>query len=141
MKELTMCGYCCELCKAYATNIQKKDQRKKQLQMWDDCYGGFDDCSIDSIYCEGCRCDKPDVIRIDSECPVRKCVIEKELLHCGDCNEYPCETFGQREGICFEKAKEILKDKFDANKYEEYLRAFDNKTNLDNYRKEKPHSL
>ena len=28
MENLTMCGYCCELCKAYAPNIKKLDQKE-----------------------------------------------------------------------------------------------------------------
>ena len=131
--QLAMCGYCCDLCKVYTPNVKKNDQRKKQIQVWEKYYGGFDESKAESTYCDGCRCDKPDTRRIDMECPVRKCVIEKGLSHCGDCDSYPCDTFNLRAGLTFEEAKNKLGDKFDANEYEDYLRAFDNKTRLDKY--------
>jgi len=128
-----MCGYRCDLCKAFAPNVKKNDQREKLLQMWNKYYGGFDDWKIEDVYCDGCRCDKPNAKRIDMGCPVRKCVVEKGLNHCGDCEDYPCAIFDQRGGLTFDEAKSKLGDEFDASEYEEYLRAFDNKTRLAEY--------
>lgn len=71
------------------------------------------------------------------ECPVRKCVIEKGLNHCGDCKNYSCETFDQREGLCQEKAKSQQGDKFDIDEYNKYLLAYDNRTRIDEYTKSK----
>lgn len=33
MGELTMCGYRCDLCKAFSGNIKKKDERKELSAM------------------------------------------------------------------------------------------------------------
>ncbi len=38
--------------------------------------------------CSGCRYEKEMV----DDCPTRACCIEKELLHCGECNEFPCDV-------------------------------------------------
>lgn len=137
MAEFNMCGYRCDLCKAYAPNVKKNDKRKEQIQVWDKYYGGFDGATIENIYCDGCRCDRPDAKRIDMGCPVRKCVIEKGLIHCGDCNDYPCSTFDQRKGLSLEDAKSKLGETFNEYEYEEYLSAFDNKTRLNEYIKAK----
>ena len=128
-----MCGYRCDLCKAYAPNVNKSDQREKQVQVWNKYYGGFDESAFEGAYCDGCRCEKSNAKRIDMGCPVRKCVIEKELSHCGNCGDYPCDTFNLRAGLTFEEAENKLGDRYDADEYEEYLRAFDNKTRLNEY--------
>lgn len=42
----------------------------------------------ESMNCGGC-------VNIENpfwgECPVKKCVSDKSLKHCGECNEFPCE--------------------------------------------------
>lgn len=131
MSKITMCGYRCDLCKAFATNIKKNDQREMLSAMWQKYY----DLNIpaNEIYCDGCRCDKPDAKRVDMGCPVRQCVIQKELNHCGECEEFPCEIFGQREGLCYEEAKKQQGNAFDEVEYNECLLAYDNKTRLDEY--------
>ena len=130
---LTMCGYCCALCKAFAPNIHRKDERAQLSMMWKKYY----DLAYepDAIYCEGCRCKKPEAKRIDMNCPVRKCVMEKKLEHCGACEAYPCDTFKLREGMDMETAKQQLGELFSANEYTDYLSAYDNSTRLDEYKK------
>ena len=38
-RKSAMCGCCCDLCKAYAPNVQKNDQRKTLAEMWNKYYG------------------------------------------------------------------------------------------------------
>lgn len=135
--QITMCGYRCDLCKAYTLNIEKNDQREKQIKIWDKYFGGFENCRIEDVYCDGCRCDKSNAKRIDAGCPVRECVIKKGIDNCGDCNDFPCGTFNRREGLSREEAEHKFGERFDINEYEEYLKAFDNKTRLNEYIKSK----
>ena len=131
-KTITMCGYRCDLCKAYAPNIKKKDERIELSKAWKKYYG----LSIqpDDIYCDGCRNMNKDAKRIDMGCIVRTCVMEKGLEHCGDCEEFPCVKFGERRGLSYEKAKEEQGSNFDEEEYDKYLKAFDNETRLKEYR-------
>ena len=120
--KLTMCGCRCDLCKAYAPNVKQNDQRKKLAEMWHKYYG-LDPSVMDS--CEGCR-NKPG----DVDCPVRKCVLEKGLDHCGDCGAFPCDVFSRRCGSFSEEDK---KD-FDMGEYNEFILAYDNKTRINEYK-------
>jgi hypothetical protein len=129
-----MCGYRCDLCKAFSQNIKINDQREMQIKMWQKYYGGFEKATIENTFCEGCRCDKPDAKRIDTGCKVRKCVIDKGLLHCGQCSEYPCDTFNLRAGLTFDEAKQKLHESFSPNEYNNFILAFDNKGNISEYR-------
>ena len=78
-----MCGYKCDLCKAFATNIINKDEREILSNMWKKYYDL--DIPPEEIYCDGCRCNKENAKRIDDDCPVRKCVIDKKIDNCGEC--------------------------------------------------------
>lgn len=128
MDKITMCGYRCDLCKAYAPNIKSNDEREKLSNVWNKYY----DLEIpaDKIYCEGCRCSKENTKRIDMNCPVRKCVIEKQVDNCGECIEFPCVIFNERRGLSFQEAKEKLGNNFCADEYHNYLSAYDNVTRL-----------
>ncbi|MDP8219868.1 MAG: DUF3795 domain-containing protein [Candidatus Stygibacter frigidus] len=37
--------------------------------------------------CQGCRYEE----NMLSDCPLRACAIAKELIHCGECEEFPCK--------------------------------------------------
>lgn len=126
--KMTMCGYCCELCKAYVVNISRKDERERLSNLWHKYYDL--NIPVDKIYCDGCRCDKDNAKRIDNNCPVRNCVLERGINNCGRCNEYPCATFNERIGLSFQEAKEKLGENFCQDDYDNYLLAYDNVTRL-----------
>lgn len=130
--ELSMCGFRCDLCKAYAANIKKKDERPELACMWKKYYDldGFDN----NTYCDGCRSKEQNAKRVDNECPVRACVMEKGLEHCGMCPQYPCRTFMEREGLTCKKACDKFGEAFDQTEYDDFLLAYDNKTRLDTFR-------
>lgn len=134
-RNMTMCGYRCDLCKAYVANIDKKDEREELSRMWKKYYGL--DVPTGDIYCDGCRNMKPDAKRVDTGCTVRVCVMEKGIKHCGDCEEYPCQKFNGRIGLSFERAKKELGSDFDADEYKEYIEAYDNVTRINEYRNSK----
>ena len=119
--EFAMCGCRCDLCKAYRPNAEKNDQREVLAKLWHKYYG-LDPSVMEC--CDGCK-NNPS----DTGCPVRKCVLAKELRHCGDCGDFPCDVFGQRCGSFSEEAKKG----FDMDEYNEYILAYDNKTRLKAY--------
>lgn len=128
MKKVTMCGYRCDLCKAFASNIKINDEREKLSDVWNKYYDL--DIPTEKIFCDGCRCSKNNAKRIDMNCPVRKCVINKCIDHCGECNDFPCATFNERKGLSFQEAKEKLGPNFCIDEYNNYLLAYDNLTRL-----------
>jgi hypothetical protein len=133
MSEITMCGYRCDLCKAYAPNIEKDDRRYELASAWKKYYNV--DIPIEDIWCDGCRCQKENARLIDTDCPVRKCVIENKFGHCGECENHPCSTFTQREGLTEKEAEEKGKSQFNAAEYNEYLLAYDNRSRIHEYKK------
>lgn len=51
-----MCGYCCNLCKAFAPNIKNNGQREELSKVWEEYYDL--DVPADDVYCDGCRCEE-----------------------------------------------------------------------------------
>ena len=39
-----------------------------------------------NLNCLGCR-NEPSMV---DDCPTRTCAIERKLLHCGECDDFPC---------------------------------------------------
>lgn len=122
-RKITMCGGCCDLYKAYAPNIKKKDERIQLADYWHRYYGL--DIPAEAVSCDGCRCTKKDAHRIDSACPMRACVLVKKLNDCSECPQYPCDIFLFRKGLHDEEACNI--EKISVADYHAFWGAFDNK--------------
>lgn len=41
-----------------------------------------------NLNCAGCR-NEPEMV---DDCPTRACAIERGLLHCGECDDFPCKV-------------------------------------------------
>ena len=130
-RKTTMCGYCCDMCKAFAGNVKKNDQRAILSEYWKKYYGL--NIPAEKMQCDGCRCKKDDARRIDGACPVRACVLERKLHDCSACEGYPCQAFLSRKGLSLEEADGACG--LDLQDYYEYLGAFDNKSRLDRRKK------
>ncbi|MFX1514414.1 MAG: DUF3795 domain-containing protein [Promethearchaeota archaeon] len=104
-KELSCCGYRCDLCQAYTKNIQKEDRTSLLSDKWHE-YFGFR-IPANQIYCEGCLhsgLETPQLI--DATCPVRPCVLSRNIPNCAYCEEFSCEKLQSRFVILEEKEKE-----------------------------------
>ena len=84
------CGFLCSSCPAYKGNILSDSDRDRVHKTWKKIYGL--EVPHEVICCDGCQ--KPDdehPCRIGGDCPIRACVLEKEIPHCGLCNAFPCD--------------------------------------------------
>jgi len=84
------CGFLCSTCQAYKGNIHGDSDRNHVHMTWNKIYGL--EIPPEAIHCDGCL--KPDdekPSRIGGDCPIRCCVLEREIPHCGLCNDFPCE--------------------------------------------------
>lgn len=88
------CGFHCSSCPAYKGNIKDDNDRNRVHMGWKKIYGL--DIPPEAMKCDGCQ--KPDAenpFRIGGDCPIRNCAVEKEILHCGLCNDFPCDLMKQ----------------------------------------------
>ncbi len=123
---LTRCGYRCDLCLAYKENVEKEDRRVELSDGWEKCFGFR--IPVDKIYCEGClTAGNPKLI--DSQCPVRACVIKKGFNNCSECSEYPCQTSNKR-AVVYEKAVKGRKNITESDRTL-FIKPYENKARLD----------
>jgi hypothetical protein len=127
---ITLCGCKCGQCAAFIKNIKKNDRRPELSALWHKALDA--DIPPDAITCPGCRSAKKDAL-FDTGCPVRSCVQKKGLAHCGDCGEFPCKIFDERDTARFIRAKEREGVTFD-EKERALLAAYDNRKRICAYK-------
>ena len=90
---LSYCGMRCDLCLAYQPNLVKHPENRQILSDGWHKYFGFR-IPPDEIRCPGCRTNAN--ATLDEDCPVRPCVITKELTTCAHCEDMICEKLKER---------------------------------------------
>ena len=132
-KIYSKCGNRCDLCLIYRLNVMKNDRRKEICKVYSKIFEGFN-ADPNTIICDGCLCEKENAILFDPTCKVRKCVMNKKYLHCGYCDQYPCDIFPS------EPTQEELVHKIDVEKRwtwedEKLMEAYNCKKNMDEFKK------
>ncbi len=91
--KLSFCGMRCDLCLAYRPNVTTHPENRHLLSDGWHQYFGFR-IPPEEILCEGCRQTQHQTL--DQDCPVRPCVIDRNLEHCAECEDYICEKLKGR---------------------------------------------
>ena len=130
---LARCGFRCDLCPAFKDNVTGPEHQQWVSDGWFKYYGFR--IPADRIRCDGCRAeDSTCPNRIDVDCPVRPCVIDKGLDSCAQCDGYVCPRLSQRlvDGaeVSAKMARPIPPQELDA-----FIRAYDNKRRLEQIRR------
>lgn len=109
---VTYCGLYCGLCDKHTTiprhaaaliESMKKGEQKAPDEVWNALKEMAEPPS--DMCCRSGKCGAP-------WCAVRKCVKEKGLTVCPECDEYPCERiklFGESEPLLLADGKRIIK--------------------------------
>ena len=131
-KILSRCGYRCDLCLAYQENIEEDDRRGLLSDGWHKFFGFRIPPS--DICCEGCvSSDSTEAGLIDKACPVRQCVIEKEIEDCSECEDYICEKLESRL-VSYEELADKYEFEISKDEREMYIRPYENKKRLEEMR-------
>lgn len=128
--ELTRCGYRCDLCLAYRTNVAMNPANQEILSDGWFKYFGFR-IAPENIICDGCMVAGAKLI--DQGCPVRPCVAAKGLENCAACDELICEKLKERI-VTYEDVKSRLGMHIPPDDYYQFIQPYENKRRLDIYR-------
>jgi len=93
---LAPCGLYCGVCAVY---IAHRDNNQKFKEVLTKVYKPFIK-GVEDIKCTGCLSDG-EVFPVCRSCPIKKCVQEKNINGCYECEEFPCryiENFPLEEG-------------------------------------------
>ncbi len=90
MSMIAYCGLDCEACAAYiAYRTDDQALREETARQWGEEHGI--EIDPDMVNCTGCMGTGIQISHCD-ECRIRSCAMEREVVTCGHCADYPCET-------------------------------------------------
>lgn len=90
-KELGYCSLqCIEKCKIYHATKNNDIEKKKEISKnWSSKFNK--DFKPEDVHCDGCKSDHTSYFAANL-CNIRKCAIEKHVITCAHCKEFPvCE--------------------------------------------------
>ena len=110
---LSKCGYRCDLCPAFETNL-KDDADKQRMRDALAKYYGFEMPAEDIKPCQGCQCADT---APDASCPVFPCASERGMETCGHCPDFGCNKLKERMDVveeCLKKHPDIPQEDYEA---------------------------
>ena len=104
-KELSYCGFNCEMCPIYSASVNKNDEEIKMFLNLNNNDNPKD------YYCFGC-------VKSNSKhllfCEIKKCAENEKLSTCAYCNNFPCKKLDAITEETFNHLKD-LRDKKNVN--------------------------
>jgi hypothetical protein len=127
---IARCGFKCNLCLIYRDNLKKdENNRQKFRDALERIYG--DKLTLEECYCDGCMTpDSENPVRINTECQMRPCVIEKGLENCGHCEQYPCRIL-EPKMIDYQKVMERYGGPLPEADYKDFVFPYESRKVLD----------
>lgn len=92
-EKISMCGLACHECGAYLATVADDDVKRAETALeWSAQFGA--EIKLEEINCAGCLSTEEPLFKHCIVCQIRACGMDKELLNCGCCDEYPCDKLG-----------------------------------------------
>lgn len=88
-REIAYCGIICSSCPAYRS--ARKPRPRAQIRvarLWSTKENQYEACDIT---CKGCTEAWGRKFSHCINCKVRECARKRQIRHCGECDEYPCQ--------------------------------------------------
>ena len=127
------CGYRCDLCPAYRENIRTPRDQQRASDGWFKYYGFR--IPPEAIQCDGCLDMRPDAKRIDCDCKVRSCTLERGFDTCAECEQYPCELLKEKI-VCRQWVENRAGGSLPEEDYETFVMPYESNKVLDRMREE-----
>jgi len=103
---LSYCGIDCKKCEALIATRTNDNSLRAKVADEISVFTGIK-CNPEEINCAGCRSDGEKSPYCQRICKVRKCAMKKNVVHCGQCEKYPCPKLKKTFSFAPE-AKETL---------------------------------
>lgn len=105
-KVIAFCGYDCTNCPVYQATMKKDLELLKII-----LYNAKEDATIETLGCRGCT-DCLVVNQFCNKCPIRLCALNKKVINCGHCEDFPCNKLDNISADTFEYLDDLYKKKF-----------------------------
>lgn len=109
---IAKCGYRCDLCPAYETNLKGEADKQRMSEALKKYY----ECNLPPEMvrpCKGCRAARE---APDPNCPVYPCAVERGMETCGHCADFGCNKLKERMDVveeCMAKHPDMPKEDFE----------------------------
>ncbi len=105
---IAFCGLTCHLCPTYiATKTNDDEKRIKIVRRWSQDYEKHKNLKPKEVVCDGCLTNDGRLFKTCQVCPIRECGIEKRVLNCAYCEEYPCQKLDEIFSLAPESKKKL----------------------------------
>jgi hypothetical protein len=130
---IARCGFKCHQCLAFRENNKNLSDQIRVAKGWSEYFGL--DVPPEKIQCNGCLSDDCGGTDFpDKNCPIRPCVIKKNLENCASCKDYPCQKLEERmTGV--EAVTKRFYDKIPQEEYDNFIAPYDARKTLDGIRR------
>jgi hypothetical protein len=133
-EKIAACGFRCDLCPAFRENVTGREHQQETSNGWFRYYGFR--VAAEAIFCDGCLTeDSADPRRIDRDCEVRPCVLQRGLPNCAHCDEYVCSLLEEKivdpEQVIKRTGRTVPQEDFGR-----FIKPYDNRTVLDRIRED-----
>ena len=113
---ISKCGYRCDLCPAYETNLKSDADKQRMCDAWAKYFGSqVPPEAITS--CAGCLAEGG-----DETCSVRPCAIEKNLDNCAYCEQFACDKLKPKMNFVEENIKDL--SNIPEEDYDSFIKPF-----------------
>lgn len=99
---ISKCGYRCDLCPAYESNLKSEADKQRMAHAWAK-YLGSKVKPEEITRCGGCQTQGK---QGDENCPVRPCASERGIENCAHCEEFVCDKLEDRMDLVEKNIKD-----------------------------------
>jgi len=111
-------------------NITSKSDQRRLSEGWSKYFDV--DIAANEVYCYGCSIQIEGIKRINQDCRIRSCTLEKELDNCTSCNQYPCTQISIK--LLEYKVGDELSEQMPLEDYQDFVKPYQSKKVLDDLR-------
>jgi hypothetical protein len=86
---ISYCGIDCEKCEALIATRTNDSSLRAKVANEISVFAGIQ-CTPEEVNCAGCCSNGEKSPYCSRICKVRNCAMMKNIVHCGQCKEYPC---------------------------------------------------
>jgi hypothetical protein len=89
---IAYCGLVCTDCPAYkATQANDREALEQITEKWKEQFN-MPDLTVDTVMCDGCLTTSGRLTSYCTQCAIRSCGIERDVVNCAHCDDYACEN-------------------------------------------------
>lgn len=105
---IAYCGLTCHKCPTFlATQANDDTKRIEIAKQWSTAYAKHKDLKPEEIYCDGCLAENGILFKSCRVCPIRECGMERDVVNCAHCDDYPCQKLEETFNIAPQSKKKL----------------------------------